>query len=154
MAMANIVILAINLILLAVVLWEACICSICKTVSSLRHTSTLNRLYTNFAMKVVPNYTLPTLDPLFLPELMQKIKQMKQYFITFPQSVFVGCPSTTSGLVMVTSHQYSWKQNVVHTRIVNLVYFLILLANYLRIYFSFSRLLTEISKQKSRRSIA
>ena len=71
MAMANIVILAINLILLAVVLWEDCIGSICKTVSSLRLSSTLNHLYTNFAMEVVPNYTLPTLDPLFLSEVMQ-----------------------------------------------------------------------------------
>ena len=71
MAMANIVILAINLILLAVVSWEACFGSICKTVSSLRHSSTLNRLYTTFALKVIPNYTLPTLDPLFLSEVMR-----------------------------------------------------------------------------------
>ena len=70
--MANIVIWAIHLILLAFVLWEAGIGSICKTGPSLRHSSTctLNRLYTNFAVEVVPNYTLPTLDPLFLSEVM------------------------------------------------------------------------------------
>ena len=157
MAMATIVILAINLIFLSVVLWEASICSICKTVSSLRHSSTLNRLYTKFAMKVVPNYTLPTLDPLFLSEVCgswQSIRQMKQFCITFAQSVFVGCPKTTSGLFKLMSHQYSWNQNVVHTRIVNLVDFLIILANNLRIYFYFLLLLTEISKEKNRRIIA
>ena len=91
MAMATIVILAINLILLAVVLWEACIGCICKTVSSLRHSSTLNRLYTNFAMKVVPNYTLPTLDPLFLPELMRfmaKDQANETIFHYFPKVCF------------------------------------------------------------------
>ena len=152
MAMANIVILAINLILLAVVLWEACIGSICKTVSSLRHSSILNRLYTNFAMEVVPNYTLPKLDPLFSSEvmwLMAKYQANETILHYFPTVCFCWLSQHNFWLFKLMSHQYFWNQNVVHTRIVNLVYFLIILANNLRIYFYFLQLLTEISKEKT-----